>query len=63
LTGKGFGYVLLSKLIAYCRARGTAQLIGDVLAGNTRMLGLAAALGFDAKHLSDGTIRVTLELA
>lgn len=42
----GLPRVLLSRLIAYCRERGTAQLFGDVLPGNQRMLDVAAELGF-----------------
>lgn len=61
-AGKGLGHALLSKLIAYCRARGTIQLFGDVLANNQRMLELAAALGFRAAPMAGGTIRVVLDL-
>src|SRR5262249_22168902 len=36
LKGRGLGRALLEKLIRYCASRGTRELIGDVLAGNTR---------------------------
>jgi len=61
-AGKGLGYALLSKLIAYCRARGTERLFGDVLANNRRMLELAATLGFRAAPATMGTITVALDL-
>ena len=58
----GLDRVLLSRLIAYCRGRGTKQLHGDVLPGNQRMLEVATALGF--RHLPEAgrTIRIALEL-
>ena len=54
--------VLLSRLIAYCRQRGTEQLFGDVLPGNQRMLDVAAALGFRTLPDAGRTIRIELEL-
>ena len=58
----GLDRVLLSRLIAYCRQRGTEQLYGDVLSGDQRMLDVVAALGF--RHLPDAgrTIRIALDL-
>jgi acetyltransferase len=44
--GRGLGHALLEKLVRYFRARGTQQIVGQVLPGNTRMLGLAKSLGF-----------------
>jgi acetyltransferase len=46
--GKGLGRALLSKLIRYCRYRGTKKLVGELLNSNTRMLALCASLGLDA---------------
>lgn len=43
---KGLGYALMKKMIAYCRARGTKELGGDVLMSNARMLALAKSLEF-----------------
>ena len=45
--GRGLGKALLSKLLHYCQGRGTQNLIGEVLAGNRRMLKLCASLGFE----------------
>jgi acetyltransferase len=41
LKRRGLGSTLLGKAVAYCRARGTRELAGDVLAGNESMLELA----------------------
>jgi acetyltransferase len=58
----GLDRVLLSRLIAYCRQRGTKQFYGDVLPGNQRMLDVAAALGFHRLPEAGRTIRIALEL-
>ena len=46
LKGGGLGGLLMRKLIAHCRARGTHWLVGEVLTGNERMLQFARGLGF-----------------
>ncbi len=63
LKGQGLGAALLDKMIAYCRARGTAQLVGEVLAQNSPMLGLAKSRGF-AQHRGEDadTVEVRLDL-
>jgi acetyltransferase len=48
LKGRGLGALLLKKMVRYCRDRGTASLVGDVLRENAGMLKLARALGFEA---------------
>jgi acetyltransferase len=63
LKGKGLGRMLMQKLIRYCRARGTAELVGDALDENKGVLGMATKLGF--KHHRDpgeGTVRMVLPL-
>ena len=45
LKGQGIGRALLQKLVDYCRSRGTAELVGQVLNENRPMLSLARALG------------------
>ena len=62
LKGKGLGRILLSKLVGYCRSRGIAEVWGEVLAGNVRMLSLARDLGFAATPSSDGSVRVRLRV-
>jgi len=44
--GRGLGRALMELLIARARARGYSRLVGNVLAVNAPMLGLAASLGF-----------------
>jgi acetyltransferase len=62
--GRGLGRALLEKLIRYCTSRGPQELTGDVLAGNTPMLHLAARLGFQTQFAPEDprTLRVTLSL-
>jgi acetyltransferase len=63
LKGQGLGSILLNRIIAYCRARGTAKLVGQILADNRRMLALARASGFSHVDRSDpGVVEVTLDL-
>jgi acetyltransferase len=46
LKGRSLGFLLMKKMIRYCRERGTGELVGDVLRENAGMLKLARALGF-----------------
>jgi acetyltransferase len=46
LKGGGLGALLMNKLIAHLRTRGTKRLVALVLAENIRMLELARELGF-----------------
>ncbi|MGA8260360.1 MAG: bifunctional acetate--CoA ligase family protein/GNAT family N-acetyltransferase [Arenicellales bacterium] len=57
LKGKGLGHALLSKMIAYCRSRGTRYLVGEVLAENDRMIALARKLGFAISPESTGKVK------
>jgi len=47
LKGRSLGFLLMRKMIRYCRSRGTGELVGDVLRENAPMLKLARALGFE----------------
>jgi acetyltransferase len=49
LKGSGLGRKLLSKMIDYCRSRGTHRLAGSVLCRNQAMLAMIAAMGFRRK--------------
>lgn len=49
LKGHGLGRVLMEKLIAYCRARGTREIVGEALPQNTRVIKLVRKLGFAVK--------------
>lgn len=46
--GHGLGEALMRKIIAYCRQRGTREIVGDILRENQAMRTLAAELGFKA---------------
>lgn len=63
LKGRGLGAALMTKLIAYCRGRGTRQLVGEVLSENAPMLKLMRALGFDIQRTDEGgVVSVTLDM-
>lgn len=59
----GLGKRLLVKMIEYCRARGTREMIGQVLADNRRMLSLAKSLGFKSHTIvGEDAVEVRLPL-
>jgi acetyltransferase len=63
LKGQGLGTLLMQMLIAYCRARGTRELVGDALAENTLIRRLARGLGFVcSRRDGDGVVRLRLPL-
>ena len=64
-TGQGLGKLMLRRIIAYAHRRGIGYLFGEVLAENTRMLGLCRSLGFHASNEPNehGVVRVSLELS
>lgn len=49
MKGEGLGVALMQKMIDYCRARGTVEMVGNVLPENRPMLQLAEHLGFEIK--------------
>ncbi|MDJ0947502.1 MAG: GNAT family N-acetyltransferase [Alphaproteobacteria bacterium] len=53
LKGQGLGTALLVKMIDYCRARGTREMVGQILTNNRAMLGLAKRLGFERIGMID----------
>jgi acetyltransferase len=63
LKGGGLGRLLMDKLVAHARSRGTQRLVGTVLKGNGRMLALADELGFHVDTGLPGDETLTLELA
>ncbi|MDX1577383.1 MAG: bifunctional acetate--CoA ligase family protein/GNAT family N-acetyltransferase, partial [Gemmatimonadota bacterium] len=50
--GVGLGEALLEKMVRYCAERGTGELVGQVMAGNRAMLGLAEKLGFTSRPVA-----------
>lgn len=63
-TGRGLGVLLMNRLVAYARARGTAEIFGYVLGDNHRMLDICAEIGFSRTTLPDdpAVFRVSLSL-
>jgi acetyltransferase len=65
LKGRGLGRLLMERVIAHARARGTQEIAGDVLNENSRMLALCRELGFsihahpDSHGLMQATLRLT----
>ncbi len=63
LKGQGLGRILMQKMIGYCRNRGTATIIGDILDDNKRMLNFVKSLGFEPFSCpEEGMVRVRLVL-
>lgn len=63
LKGGGLGELLMAKMIAYLRQRGTRRLVATVLKENTRMLELARDLGFEFdRHPLASTREIVLPL-
>jgi acetyltransferase len=54
LKGRGLGQLLMKKLIAYFRQRGTDALVGEAMSDNKGMLELVRNLGFSV-HAELGT--------
>ncbi|MES2758909.1 MAG: bifunctional acetate--CoA ligase family protein/GNAT family N-acetyltransferase [Pseudomonadota bacterium] len=63
LKGHGLGRKLMTKLIAYCRSRGTREIAGEALPQNTRVIRLVRSLGFEVTAApEEGTVRFRLPL-
>jgi acetyltransferase len=60
--GKGLGRLLMERIIAYARARGTHWLVGEALRENAGMIGLAKVRGFTV-HTTDDPAVVGFRLA
>ena len=60
---QGLGRRLLEKLLAYLRARGTAEVFGICLQENQGMIALARATGFQVRTGDEDTMRLWLPLA
>jgi acetyltransferase len=62
LKGKGLGWLLMKRLIAYAKARGTALLFGDILRDNTVMIAMCRELGFRLEQGEANVVHATLAL-
>ena len=61
--GKGLGRLLLDKMVAYLRERGTAEIVGQCLPENTAMAALARQIGFAVTLVPElGTVELCLAL-
>jgi acetyltransferase len=62
--GKRLGMLLVTRIIAYCRARGTRWLVGEALRENAGMIALARRCGFQIAATEDpGVIGFRMRLA
>nr|WP_308602467.1 MULTISPECIES: GNAT family N-acetyltransferase [unclassified Massilia] len=57
LKGLGLGRILMEKLIAYCRSRGTREIVGEALPQNNRIIGLVKKLGFQVMPAGEEGVR------
>jgi len=62
LKGHGLGWLLMSHMIDYAKAKGLRRVYGDVLAENGAMLQMCAELGFRSQDMWSGVKRVVLDL-
>jgi acetyltransferase len=63
LKRTGLGRKLMTKIIDYSRARGTAKVVGQVLTDNTRMLKFCEGLGFKrARYVEGDIVELVLDL-
>jgi len=53
LKGRGLGYLLMTRILDYAERRGIAEVWGDVLSDNRRMLNMAEGLGFTTERNPD----------
>jgi acetyltransferase len=58
--GRGLGRLLLAKMLAYLRGRGTAEVFGACLQENAGMARLARSMGFTVSAAADGTLALRL---
>jgi acetyltransferase len=54
--GKGLGRLLMQRIVAYAKARGTHWLVGEALRENAGMIGLARACGFTVHTTEDPAV-------
>ena len=62
--GQGLGKLLMRKIIAYCRGRGTGAIHGQALLENKGMQALAEKVGFDVwRNIEDEVAEMHLDLS
>jgi acetyltransferase len=61
--GRGLGRLLMARIVAYARSRGTKRMVGETLRENRAMIGLAKASGFSVENTEDpGVVGLFLSL-
>ncbi len=60
--GKGYGYLMMERIIDYARSRGIGLVVGDALGENQRMIALARSLGFTVRPAPEEMSIMRLEL-
>ena len=58
----GLGRIMMEKLIAYCRVRGTREIVGEALPQNARIVAMVKKLGFEVKIGEEGIRHMRLPL-
>jgi acetyltransferase len=56
MKGHGLGKLLMTRIIAYARRRGTRFIVGEILRENAPMLALAKACGFEIRTSEDPSV-------
>ena len=62
MKGRGLGWLLMRRIIAYAGERGIGAIVGDVLRENQQMIDLARDLGFRAESGASDPAIVRLRL-
>ncbi|OON63380.1 GNAT family N-acetyltransferase [Massilia sp. KIM] len=62
LKGMGLGRIMMEKLIAYCRLRGTREIVGEALPQNARIVAMVRKLGFEVSIGEEGIRHMRLAL-
>jgi len=64
MKGRGLGRALLQRMIAYCKSRGTKEMVGQVMQDNKAMLSFVGQLGFTKARIpNENVYEVTLDLS
>ena len=63
VKGQGLGSILMSKVIEYCRSRGTQEIVGEASPQNIGVLNLVRRFGFEIQSMpEDGVMMLRLNL-
>ncbi|MES2934422.1 MAG: bifunctional acetate--CoA ligase family protein/GNAT family N-acetyltransferase [Pseudomonadota bacterium] len=63
IKGQGLGFILMSKMIQYCRDRGTQEIVGEAFPHNIGVLNLVRRCGFEIESMpGEGVVMLRLHL-